>query len=328
MVASVNAVSQLHARTATATWESSLGHPVRGITNGVHVATWQAEPVRTAVSLATPAGVPDRALWDAHAEQKRQMIDFLGGRLTRQAVRHGLAPESVGDLAGALDPHALTIGFARRFASYKRADLILTDAHRLTHLLSDPDRPVQVIFAGKAHPADDVGRAVLARVVEASRRIGTAGRIFFIEDYDLRIARFLVSGVDVWLNTPRRPLEASGTSGMKAALNAVPSVSTLDGWWDEAYDGTNGWAIGRPVEEGPADDEADAATLYGVLEDEVIPAFYDRDTDGIPRRWVRFMHGALEIGMARFSTERLLADYVEELYRPIARSGEAVTPRV
>jgi len=326
MVSRVNAVSQLHARTATATWQSSLGHPVRGITNGIHVPTWQAEPIHGALARATPSSITSRELWDAHTEQKRQMIDFLGGRLTRQAVRHGVAPEAVGDLAGALDPQALTIGFARRFATYKRADLILADEHRLTHLLSDPDRPVQLIFAGKAHPADDAGRAVLARVVEASRKIGTAGRVFFIEDYDLRIAHFLVSGVDVWLNTPRRPLEASGTSGMKAAINAVPSVSVLDGWWDEAFDGTNGWAIGRPSDEGPADDGVDATTLYGVLEDEVIPAFYDRGEDGIPQRWMTFMRGALEIGLARFTSERLLADYVAELYRPIARAEDAVRP--
>ena len=324
----MNAVSQLHARTATATWQSSLGHSVRGITNGVHVPTWQGEPLRAALSRTMPDALSDPELWQAHAEQKRQMIDFLGGRLTRQAVRHGVAPEAVGDLAGALDPQALTIGFARRFATYKRADLILSDAHRLTHIVSDPDRPVQVIFAGKAHPADDEGRAVLAHVVEASRRIGTAGRIFFIEDYDLRIAHFLVTGVDVWLNTPRRPLEASGTSGMKAAVNAVPSVSVLDGWWDEAFDGTNGWAIGRPWDGRPGSDAEDAATLYGVLEEEVIPAFFERDEDGIPRRWMAFMRGALETGVTRFSSDRLLADYVTELYRPIAEASAVVSPRV
>ncbi len=327
-VADVNAVSQLHARTATATWQSSLGHSVRGITNGVHVPTWQGEPLRAALSRTMPDALSDRELWQAHTEQKRQMIDFLGGRLTRQAVRHGVAPEAVGDLAGALDPQALTIGFARRFATYKRADLILSDAHRLTHIVSDPDRPVQVIFAGKAHPADDAGRAVLAHVVEASRRIGTAGRIFFIEDYDLRIAHFLVTGVDVWLNTPRRPLEASGTSGMKAAVNAVPSISVLDGWWDEAFDGTNGWAIGRPWDGRPGSDAEDAATLYSVLEDEVIPTFFERDEDGIPRRWADFMRGALEIGLARYSSDRLLADYVTELYRPIAAASAVISPRV
>ncbi|MGH2488367.1 MAG: alpha-glucan family phosphorylase, partial [Candidatus Limnocylindria bacterium] len=181
--AAVNAVSQLHGRTATLTWQAYIGREVRAVTNGVHVPTWQAEPMRVALARRDLSAITDRDLWEAHSEQKRQMIDFLGGRLTRQAVRHGVAPESVGDLAGALDPKALTVGFARRFATYKRADLLLHDMPRLSNLLANPDWPVQIIFAGKAHPADEFGRAVLGRVVEASRRVGTAGRIFFIEDY-------------------------------------------------------------------------------------------------------------------------------------------------
>ncbi len=252
------------------------------------------------------------------------MIDFLGGRLTRQAARHGVAPEAVGDLAGALDPQALTIGFARRFATYKRAELILANPQRLGHLLSDPDRPVQLIFAGKAHPADDAGQALLGRVVEASRRVGTAGRIFFIEDYDLRVARYLVAGVDVWLNTPRRPLEASGTSGMKAALNGVPSMSVLDGWWDEAYDGTNGWAVGPASGDGETSDGEDAEALYRVLENEVIPIFFDRDTIGLPRAWIGFMRSALRTAVDEFTTERVLREYVKELYRPVAGIGEVI----
>ena len=321
--AAVNAVSQLHGRTATHTWQPIIGREVPAVTNGVHVATWQAEPMRAALARRDLSSITDRDLWDAHAEQKRQMIDFLGGRLTRQAVRHGIAPESVGDLAGALDPHALTIGFARRFATYKRADLILHDLRRLSKLLADPDRPMQIIFAGKAHPADEPGRAVLGRVVEASRRVGTAGRIFFIEDYDLRVARFLVSGVDVWLNSPRRPHEASGTSGMKAAINGVPSISILDGWWDEAFDGVNGWAIGHRSDAFEGDtDAADAASLYQVLETEAVPTFFDRDTEGLPRTWTRFMRGALATGLTRFSAERALAEYVDRLYRPVVGSGE------
>jgi starch phosphorylase len=316
--AAINAVSQLHGRTATATWRSAIGRDVISVTNGVHLATWQAQPMQAALRAAGEAAIGDRELWDAHAEQKRQMIDFLGGRLTRQAIRHGVAPEAVGDLAGALDPHALTMGFARRFATYKRADLILHDMKRLAHLLADPDRPVQLIFAGKAHPADEAGRAVLGHVVDASRRVGLAGRIFFIEDYDLRVARFLVAGVDVWLNTPRRPLEASGTSGMKAALNGVPSVSILDGWWDEAFDGTNGWAVGRPSSEDGGTDEEDAESLYRILETEVVPAFFGRSDVGIPEAWIGRMRGALTTGLARFTADRVLRDYVEDLYRPVA----------
>jgi starch phosphorylase len=321
--AAVNAVSQLHGRTASLTWRASIGHEVRAVTNGVHVPTWQAEPMRAALARRDLAAITDRDLWEAHAEQKRQMIDFLGGRLTRQAVRHGVAPEAVGDLAGALDPQALTVGFARRFATYKRADLILHDMHRLSNLLADPDRPMQIIFAGKAHPADEPGRAVLGRVVEASRRVGTAGRIFFIEDYDLRVARFLVAGVDVWLNNPRRPLEASGTSGMKAAINGVPSLSILDGWWDEAFDGANGWAIGNGTDASEVSHDAgDAEALYRVLEADVVPAFYDRDPDGLPVRWIGFMRGALATGLTRFSAERALAEYVDRLYRPVVGIGE------
>jgi glycogen phosphorylase len=322
----VTAVSRLHGRTATATWRDTIGKDVGWVTNGVHLATWQAEPMRAALSPGGERNASDRDLWSAHTEQKRQLIDFLGGRLTRQAARHGVAPESVGDLAGALDPHALTIGFARRFATYKRADLILEDPRRLGHLLSDPDRPVQLLFAGKAHPADEAGRAVLGRVVEASRRVGMAGRVFFIEDYDLRIARFLVAGVDLWLNTPRRPLEASGTSGMKAALNGVPSLSVLDGWWDEAFDGSNGWAVGGRSEVGEVPSDADdAESLYAALEQEVVPTFFDRDTIGLPRAWIGFMRGALRTGLAEFTTERVLHDYVDELYRPVAGVREVRT---
>jgi starch phosphorylase len=319
--AAINAVSKLHGRTATGTWRAAIGRDVQSVTNGVHRPTWQAEPIQKALT-GGEAHASDRELWDAHAEQKRQMIDFLGGRLTRQALRHGVAPEAVGDLAGALDPQALTIGFARRFATYKRADLILHDPHRLNHLLADPDRPVQLIFAGKAHPADELGQDLLERVVDTSRRVGMAGRIFFIEDYDLRIARFLVSGVDLWLNTPRRPLEASGTSGMKAALNGVPSVSILDGWWDEAFDGTNGWAVGRPSSEDGGSDEEDAESLYRVLENAVVPAFFARDHIGLPRAWIEVMRGAMRIALRDFTADRVLRDYVEELYRPVAGIGE------
>jgi starch phosphorylase len=319
----VNAVSRRHGEIATAIWQPVIGRVIPSVTNGVHLATWQADPMRTVIGKRVGEGLSDADLWTAHAEAKRKMIEFLGSRLTRQAVRHGVAPESVGDLAGALDPDALTIGFARRFATYKRADLILADPHRLTHLLSDPDRPVQLIFAGKAHPADDPGRAMLGRVVAACRRIGLAGRLFFIEDYDLRIARFLVAGVDLWLNTPRRPLEASGTSGMKAALNGVPSLSILDGWWAEGHDGTNGWAIGGPMggDAPEVDDAADAVALYHTLETEVVPAFFERDADGLPRRWIGFMRGALTVASSRFTTDRVLDEYLDRLYRPLSATA-------
>jgi starch phosphorylase len=315
--AASNAVSRMHGETANRTWGAALGHPIASVTNGVHVPTWQGAAIRSALDDRPPADLDDDDLWAAHVTQKHELMEFLGGRLTRQAVRHGVPSEAVGDLAGALDPEALTIGFARRFATYKRADLVLADPHRLGKLLADPDRPVQLIFAGKAHPADHPGQALLERVVAASRRVGTAGHVFFIEDYDLRVARFLVAGVDLWLNTPRRPLEASGTSGMKAALNGVPSLSVLDGWWDEGFDGTNGWAIAGTDDNDPP--TADA--LYQALETDVIPAFFDRDAERRPGRWIEFMRRAMTVALDHYTAERALAEYVDRLYRPVARGA-------
>jgi starch phosphorylase len=336
--ADANAVSRLHARTATETWEGIAGHPIAAITNGVHVASWLGRPLRRlyeracGISLAYDVNsadafaqlprLSDADLWGAHVQQKRELIGFAERRLSRQFARHGESPDMLRQIVGQLRPDALTIGFARRFATYKRADLIFRDEERLAALLSNPERPVQLVLAGKAHPADRPGQRVIQRIFELSRSDRLRGRVFIVEDYDIRIARFLVGGVDIWLNTPRRPMEASGTSGMKAAVNAVPSISVLDGWWDEGFNGHNGWAIAsaEPSGDDEAQDAADAAELYRLLEEEVVPRYFERGEDGLPRGWLETMRAAVEGSIWRFSTARMLLEYVERLYRPAART--------
>jgi starch phosphorylase len=261
--------------------------------------------------------IDDAELWSAHQQQKREMVGFLEGRLARQLARHGESPTTLREVRDVLDPDSLTIGFARRFATYKRADLLFRDEERLAGILSSAERPVQIIIAGKAHPADRPGQQVIQRIFELSRSDRLRGRVFIIEDYDMRIARFLVAGVDVWLNNPRRPLEASGTSGMKAAINGVPSVSILDGWWDEGFTGSNGWAIGDRETDGDEteQDAADATEIYRLLEEEILPRFFDR-TDGVPIGWVGTMREAIGSALWQFSTARMLTEYVDRLYMP------------
>jgi starch phosphorylase len=264
--------------------------------------------------------IPDRELWEAHLHQKRELAIFARGRLVAQLARHGESPATLTEVGLALDPEALTIGFARRFATYKRASLIFTDVARLARLVHDADRPVQLIFAGKAHPADRPGQQVIQSIFERSRSPELRGRVFVLEDYDMRVAKLLVRGVDVWLNNPRRPLEASGTSGMKASANGIVNLSVLDGWWDEGWTGDNGWAIGGRVsnpDEG-AQDWADVLDLYRILEEEVVPRYYRRDSDGLPRAWLELMRRAISTTIWRFSTTRMLHEYAELLYLPAA----------
>lgn len=335
-----NAVSHLHGDTANATWGSLPDRPIAAITNGVHAATWIGRPMRrfferaTSLSLGSDASGPDAFealsrvsgtdLWSAHRQQKRELLEFLRRRLARQFARHGESPGVLREMNAAFDPETLTIGFARRFATYKRAELLFHDEERLARLLADAERPVQLVMAGKAHPADRPGQEVIQRIFTLSRTAPLRGRVFIMEDYDMRIARFLVGGVDIWLNTPRRPMEASGTSGMKAAMNGIPSISILDGWWDEAFNGRNGWAIGgrEPLDDEDAQDEADAAELYRLLEDEVVPRFYARDAEGVPGDWIATMRGAIEAAIWQFSSARMLREYVERLYRPASRPAE------
>ena len=338
-----NAVSRLHAETATATWREVAGHDIQAITNGVHVASWLGRPMRRLYERALgtflsadhdgPDGlagvddIPDDDLWAGHMQQKRELTDFIASRLARQFARHGESPDQLREVEHALDPKAMIIDFARRFATYKRADLLFRDEDRLARLLSHAERPVQIVIAGKAHPADRPGQRVIQRIFELSRSDRLRGRVFIVEDYDIRIARFLVAGVDIWLNNPRRPLEASGTSGMKAALNGVPSVSILDGWWDEGYNGRNGWAIGKrePLGDEDAQDAADAESLYRLLEDEIVPRFFDRDADDLPHAWLDTMRAAVSASIWQFSTARMLIQYVEQLYRPAVAAAEGTT---
>ncbi len=339
-----NAVSQLHAATADQTWRGVSGNPIIGVTNGVHTPSWighaMGETLRRYASAdldnldADGDGaafwehldrIPNAELWTTHQRQKLEMAIFARGRLRKQFARHGEAPAVLSAVESALDPDILTIGFARRFATYKRAGLLFSDADRLARILWNEERPVQFLFAGKAHPADRPGQQVIQEIFGRSRSEQLRGRIFILEDYDMRIARYLVAGVDVWLNTPRRPLEASGTSGMKAAANGVVNVSVLDGWWDEGWTGDNGWAIGgreTNPDEG-AQDWADAQDLYRILEDEIVPRYYDRGPDGVPVAWVELMRRSMASALWRFSTTRMLHDYVERMYFKAPVAAEA-----
>jgi starch phosphorylase len=334
-----NAVSQLHAETANGTWEGITDHRILGITNGIHGPSWVGQPVvqllarHLGANLDTlDAGsrqdhfwerlerIPDNELWEAHLRQKRELALFVRGRLRSQFARHGEAPSVLGELEQALDAGVMTIGFARRFATYKRAGLLFSDIDRLARLLWDADRPVQIIFAGKAHPADRPGQKVIQEIFQRSRSPQLRGRVFILEDYDIRVGRYLVQGVDVWLNNPRRPLEASGTSGMKAAQNGVPNISVLDGWWDEGYEAGNGWAIGGR-EQNPdeaAQDWSDAQDLYHLLEEDLIPRYYERKGGGIPTRWLDVMRRSMASTLWQFSTTRMLQEYTEQLYLPAA----------
>jgi starch phosphorylase len=258
--------------------------------------------------------LPAEDLWVAHRSAKKRLLDYV---VTTRGARE-------------LDPEVLTIGFARRFASYKRASLLFSDPARLARLLTDSERPIQVLVAGKAHPADEEGKDLIQLVVEFAREPTAAGRVFFLEDYEMTLARRLVQGADVWLNTPRRPFEASGTSGMKAALNGVLNCSILDGWWAEGYSPTCGFAIGSPDVEASDEqqDEADAEALYAVLEEQVLPAYYERDEAGLPQRWIALMRESIaELG-PRFGTARMAAEYVERLYLPAHKGASQRQSRV
>ena len=340
LTSGANAVSKLHAVTANSTWQGLGGKPILAITNGVHMPTWVGQRMgdlferymdaeQDNVDARDGSGrfwektdrIPAADLWEAHQRQKLELMIFARNRLRHQFARHGEAPSVLEELESVLDPGTLTIGFARRFATYKRAGLLFSDMDRLARLLWHPQRPVQIIFAGKAHPADRPGQGVIQEIFTRSRSPQLRGRVFMLEDYDLRVARFMVQGVDVWLNNPRRPLEASGTSGMKAAANGVVNLSVLDGWWDEGWLGDNGWAIGgrevNPDEQ--AQDRADAQALYGLLEEQVSPLYYERGAGDLPEGWLAEMRRSIASTIWRFSTIRMLHDYVEQLYLPAAR---------
>jgi starch phosphorylase len=336
---SYNGVSKLHGQVSSAMWRhlwpDAPEAPIGSITNGVHTESWVGPEMRALYAhhldpaweqhLLEPefwtriSAVPDSELWAAHRSQKERLIRFVREKVRQQSARHGLSPDELREVEGLLDPHALTIGFARRFATYKRAILVISDLERLRALLGDPARPVQILFAGKAHPADRAGQDVIRQLFLLTQG-EFRGRIVFLEDYDIEMGRMLVQGCDVWLNTPRRPQEASGTSGQKAPVNGGVNVSILDGWWVEGYQGDNGWAIGEEtlLEETEQQDAADAASLYSILETDVVPRFFERDEAGLPRRWIETMKASIASVVHRFSAHRMVRDYVEQTYVPAA----------
>jgi len=340
-----NAVSKLHGRVSRRMWQgvwpdrSEDEVPIISITNGVHVSTWVANAIgRLYNKYLGPdwvdrhddptiwervLDIPDEELWAVRQQLKRKLMSLIREQARRRWMRGEMAPDQVLTTGTFLDPEALTIGFARRFATYKRATLIFRDPERLKRILHDPYRPVQIIFAGKAHPADDAGKHLIQQVYNYAKDPSFGGRIAFLEEYNMHIAHYMVQGVDVWLNNPRRPHEASGTSGQKAALNGVPNLSILDGWWDEGYNGINGWAIGdgREMEDETAQDDYDAEALYRVLEEEVVPLYYKRDTDDIPRAWLRVVKEAIRSVAPIFCTRRMVKEYTDKLYIPAVRKA-------
>jgi starch phosphorylase len=321
-----NAVSRLHARVSRRLWSSLLpelgdkGMHIRPITNGVHRPTWTAPEVAAFSLLDSPEDVDRPAFWRCHERLRANLVETCRERL----VEHSRASSGADAEAAArvLDPRALTIGFARRFATYKRATLLLKDPVRLARLVSDPARPVQIIFAGKSHPRDEAGKEFLRVIQEASLLPELAGRLVFVPDYDMGLARRLTSGSDVWLNTPIRPHEASGTSGMKAAMNGVLNCSVLDGWWDEAPQEETGFVIGGEDDEAP--DDAVAAALYDLLETKIVPLFWDRDSSGLPLLWVETMIAAASRIGRQFSSDRMVGEYLELAYRPASTQRLAV----
>ena len=312
--------------------------PIGSVTNGVHTPTWLAPELHDLLEkyagsswwtrMTDPSywnrvlAIPDEEMWRIHELLKERLVRVVRFREKRRRVRLDLPAEQVAAADRLLDPHALTLGFARRFAPYKRATLLLRDVQRLRGLLGDPQRPVQIVFAGKSHPQDRRGKELLQQVFQTSHDPGLQGRLVFVEDYDMDLGRALVQGVDVWLNTPRRPHEASGTSGMKAAMNGVPNCSILDGWWCEGYRGTNGWAIGEEVEQADTElqDSMDAQSLYQILERQIVPLYYDREHGTeLPRGWVRLMKEAIRTGAPVFNTSRMVEEYFTDMYLPVSR---------
>jgi starch phosphorylase len=262
--------------------------------------------------------IPDGELWAVRLHLKRKLAAYMRERIRELWVVGGVHPVQVVAGGVLLNPYALTIGFARRFATYKRASLVLRDVERLFRIVNRADMPVQIIFAGKAHPSDEPGKLLIQEVYRVVKKAENGGRLVFLEDYDMNLARYLIQGVDVWMNTPRPPNEASGTSGMKAALNGALNFSILDGWWHEGYNGNNGWAIGGGNELGDAwqQDEADAKSLYDTLENEIVPMYYDRSADDLPGEWIGRMKESMRTLIPQFSMHRMVKEYTQRLYFP------------
>lgn len=336
-----NGVSKLHGEVSRAMWQSiypgkSLDEvPITSITNGVHTGTWLARRLTRLYSRYLSSDwkdhiddeemwekvydIPDDEFWSVKLHLKRKLIAYMVARARQQWLNGGVHPVQTVASGVLLDPYKLTIGFARRFATYKRANLLFRYPERLVRIITDARRPVQVVFAGKAHPADEPGKLLIQEVYRSVKDARYGGRLVFLDDYDMDMARYLVQGVDVWLNTPRRPREASGTSGEKAALNGTLNFSVLDGWWAEGYNGSNGWAIGSETTYSDlnAQDESDAQSLYNTLENEIVPMFYNkRSADNLPGEWIERMKECIRTISPRFSMTRMVKEYMTELYYP------------
>ena len=311
--------------------------PIEYVTNGIHTCSWLAQNLKELYNKylipywqdkihkddvwEDVRTIPNDKLWKEHIVRKEKLIELVKIDTIRRFKQYGKPHDEIKEFISKLNPNALTIGFARRFATYKRAALIFKDLERITKILNNPNRPVQLIFAGKAHPADKEGQDVLKYINEISMMPQFKGKIFVIENYNIAVARYLVSGVDVWLNNPRRPMEASGTSGQKAAVNGVINFSILDGWWAEGYNGKNGWAIGTEMEYASyeAQDVADSESIYNILESEIIPIYYNKDRNGISNEWMAIMKESIISNSGKFSTARMITDYVNKLYMPLCQ---------
>jgi len=340
-----NGVSKLHGEVSRSLWRDVWNGvpvhevPITSVTNGIHTKTWMA-PEFSALyrkylgeweeHITEPdfwrgvIDIPDAQLWETHQQLKHRLVEFVRERVRIRRERIGDSPEAIRNVNRILDPEVLTIGFARRFATYKRGALLFSDKERLKRLLNDTSRPVQFIFAGKAHPRDEGGRALIQEVYRFSREAGFENRVVFLEDYDSYIARRLVQGVDLWLNNPLRPMEASGTSGMKCAPNGGINLSVLDGWWHEGFNGNNGWAIAAEISDGTVEFQSavDANSLYQLLENQIIPLYYAKPDGKLPLAWLQLMRESIRGVTPVFNTHRMVEEYTERLYIPAARSHE------
>jgi starch phosphorylase len=342
MAVYTNGVARLHGQVSRDMWQilypgvPKQEIPITHITNGVHFQSWLSKELKELYDrylgprwrdeLADQAiwdrteRIASEELWRTHERRRERLVAFSRRRLREQLEQRGASQTAIQAADEVLDPHVLTIGFARRFATYKRAGLILKEPDRLDKILNHPRHPVQIIFSGKAHPRDDPGKELIRQIVELARQDRFRHRIVFLEDYDMAVARYLVQGADVWLNTPRRPREASGTSGMKATANGVLNLSILDGWWDEGYAPEIGWAIGRRESYDDQDyqDQVEAEALYGLLEQEIVPMFYNRGAGGLPRVWINRMKDSIQSLCQFFNTHRMVGEYAKRFYIPVS----------
>ncbi|MGI8481358.1 MAG: alpha-glucan family phosphorylase, partial [Chthoniobacterales bacterium] len=338
-----NGVSKLHGEVSRSLWKDVWAGvpthevPITSITNGVHTKTWMApefsalytrhlgdweEHLTDADFWRRVSDIPDTQLWETHQKLKLRLVEFVRERVRLARARLGESPESIRSANRILDPEILTIGFARRFATYKRGVLLFSERERLHRLLTNTTRPVQFIFAGKSHPRDEGGKALIQQVYKFSREADLENRIVFVEDYDTYIARRLVQGVDLWLNNPLRPLEASGTSGMKLPPNGGLNLSVLDGWWCESYNGNNGWAIGAEIDDGTVEfqNDVDASSLYQLLENQIVPLYYAKPDGKLPLAWLQLMRESIRSVTPVFNTHRMVKEYTERLYLPAVKA--------